>query len=57
MSWTYYLETGDVKITLFAYFYEYYRNRKKKIGVCMVLGDAAPKLETFVWIYIMFLSP
>ena len=41
---------GEVKITLFAYLYEYYRNRKKRL-VYMVLGDAASKLETFVWIF------
>ena len=49
LSWTYYLEIVEMKITLFAYFYEYYKNLKI-LRVYIVLGDATSKLETFVWI-------
>ena len=55
LSWTFYLEIGEVKITVFAYFYEYYRNRKKNIASLYGLnGDTASKLETFVWIFDFF---
>ena len=55
LSWTYYLEIGEVKITLFSYYYEYYRNRKFEefIWFCN-LRDAAPKFETFVWTSSLF---
>ena len=39
------------KSLLFAYFYEYYRNLKKRLTVYVVLGDTASKLETFVSIF------